>query len=251
MCDYSLHHVASRPAKVADKLVTMELGKSNVHGFVAVGELGPKLVIHDSPPELAVCLLPGTELAFDENVRFRRQLRFFGMKFWGKARVDHKVASFRKIDEDNPHVQHDALEFPDGQILKVAQLVPGQTATVLQLPINAQRDDHDHAHVGHGERARHSRVALDRASARPGMWVPSLETMMLWDAVRGKTTDLSFALTQSFRRLAAHKQRSLPEATTSADSGAFQIGFRNGVSTTALPRNSADQTREEKVKSAV
>ena len=41
MCDYSLHHVASRPAKVADKLVTMELAKSNVRGFAAVGELGP------------------------------------------------------------------------------------------------------------------------------------------------------------------------------------------------------------------
>ena len=89
MCGYSLHHVSSRPAKVADKLVTMELAKSNVRGFAAVGELGPKLVIHDSPPELAVCLLPGTELAFDENVQYEQPRSFLGVKFSGKARVDH------------------------------------------------------------------------------------------------------------------------------------------------------------------
>ena len=86
MCDYSLHHVSSRPAKVADKLVTMELAKAHVRGFAAVGELGPKLVIHDSPPEVAVCLLPGTELAFDENVQYDRPFSFLGMKF--SARLD-------------------------------------------------------------------------------------------------------------------------------------------------------------------
>ena len=121
MCDYSLHHVSSRPAKVADKLVTMELAKAHVRGFAAVGELGPQLVIHDSPPEVAVCLLPGTELAFDENVQYDRPISFFGLKFSGKARVDHKVASFRKVDEDNQYVQHDALEFPNGQVIAVAR----------------------------------------------------------------------------------------------------------------------------------
>ena len=40
MCDYSLHHVASRPAKVRDKLVTTELARSSARGFAAVGELG-------------------------------------------------------------------------------------------------------------------------------------------------------------------------------------------------------------------
>ena len=34
----------------------------------------------------------------------------------------------------DPHAHHDALEFPDGQIVKVTRLVPGQTAIVLQLP---------------------------------------------------------------------------------------------------------------------
>ena len=51
MCDYSLHLVASRPAKVGDKLTTTEFAKSITRGFAAVGE-----------PEVAVCLLPGTEI---------------------------------------------------------------------------------------------------------------------------------------------------------------------------------------------
>ena len=55
MCDYSLHHVATRPAKVEDKLVTTKF--SITRGFSAVGE-----------PGIAVCLLPGTEIAFEQNV---------------------------------------------------------------------------------------------------------------------------------------------------------------------------------------
>jgi hypothetical protein len=53
MCDYSLHLVASRPAKVGDKLVATDFVKSITGGFAAVGE-----------PDVAVCLLPGTELPF-------------------------------------------------------------------------------------------------------------------------------------------------------------------------------------------
>ena len=109
MCDYSLHDIASRPAKVSDKLVTTELAKSSTRGFAAVGEHGAKLVIHDGPPIVAVCLLPGTELAFDDNVRYERAFNLFG-----KARVNHKVARFRQIDLNDPRVQPDALEFPNG-----------------------------------------------------------------------------------------------------------------------------------------
>ena len=35
---------------------------------------------------------------------------------------------------DNPVTHHDALEFPDGQVVLVARLCAGQRATVLQLP---------------------------------------------------------------------------------------------------------------------
>jgi len=74
MCDYSLHLVASRPAKVGDKLVATDFVKSITGGFAAVGE-----------PDVAVCLLPGTELAFDENVQYQRAFSLFG-----RACVDHK-----------------------------------------------------------------------------------------------------------------------------------------------------------------
>jgi len=53
MCDYSLHHVATRPARIEDKLVVTKFHNSITRGFAAVGE-----------PNVAVCLLPGTELAF-------------------------------------------------------------------------------------------------------------------------------------------------------------------------------------------
>ena len=100
-------------------------------GFAAVGELGPKLVIHDSPPEVAVCLLPGTELAFDENVQYDRAFKPFWARLEWITRSRASGRSMRKIR----YVQHDALEFPNGQVLKIAQLVAGQTATVLQLPV--------------------------------------------------------------------------------------------------------------------
>ena len=118
MCDYSLHLVASRPAKVGDKLVATDFVKSITRGFSAAGE-----------SDVAVCLLPGTELAFEHEVQYDRAFSLFG-----KARVEHKVARFRQVNTDDPHVHHDALEFPGGHIVMVTRLIPGQCATVLQLP---------------------------------------------------------------------------------------------------------------------
>jgi len=129
MCDYSLHLVASRPARVGDKLVTTEFASSITRGFAAIGE-----------PEVAVCLLPGTELAFEDDIQYDRALRIFG-----KARVNHKVARFRQVDMNDPNVHHDAIEFPDGQIVKVTRLVAGQTTTVLQLPAAAQQEGRETA----------------------------------------------------------------------------------------------------------
>ncbi len=71
MCDYSLHLVASRPAEIGDKLVTTDFARSITRGFSAVGE-----------PDVAVCLLPGTEIAFQDDVRYDRAFSLFG-----KARV--------------------------------------------------------------------------------------------------------------------------------------------------------------------
>jgi hypothetical protein len=129
MCDYSLHLVASRPAKVGDKLVATDFARSITRGFSAVGE-----------PDVAVCLLPGTEIAFEEEVQYDRAFSLFG-----KARVEHKVARFRQVNMDDPHVHHDALEFPGGQIVMVTRLMPGQRATVLQLPASASEHGRDKA----------------------------------------------------------------------------------------------------------
>jgi hypothetical protein len=49
MCDYSLHNVTSRPAKLGDELVAIYFTQAITRGFAAVGE-----------PDVAVCLLPGT-----------------------------------------------------------------------------------------------------------------------------------------------------------------------------------------------
>ncbi|MGB6536575.1 MAG: hypothetical protein WBF58_11510 [Xanthobacteraceae bacterium] len=121
MCDYSLHLVASRPAKVGDKLVSTDFARSITRGFSASGE-----------PEVAVCLLPGTEIAFEDEVQYDRAFSLFG-----KARVEHKVARFRQVNMDDPHLHHDALEFPGGQVVMVTRLMPGQRASVLQLPASA------------------------------------------------------------------------------------------------------------------
>lgn len=57
MCDYSLHHIASRPAKVGDRLVTTKFVKTPTRGFSEIDN-----------PDVAVCLLPGTVIAFDQDV---------------------------------------------------------------------------------------------------------------------------------------------------------------------------------------
>ncbi len=122
MCDYSLHLVASRPAKVGDKLVTTNFDNSTTRGFAAIGE-----------PNVAVCLRPGTELAFVSNVECHN--RYYSA--WGNRRLLHKVARFRQVRRDEPNTHHDALEFPDGQVVMVTHLCEGQHATVLQLPTDA------------------------------------------------------------------------------------------------------------------
>jgi hypothetical protein len=45
-----------------------------------------------------------------------------------------EVAQFRRVNEHNPNVHHDALEFPDGELVLLHSLSVGQNATVLQLP---------------------------------------------------------------------------------------------------------------------
>jgi hypothetical protein len=118
MCDFSLQSIRSRPAKVGDKLVTRDFG-TGTRGFAAADDLG-----------LAECVMPGTELAFAKEVAYMPA----GFFSWKAKAVKHRTAIFRQINKDIMAAHHDALEFPEGQIVFLTQLCEGQEATVLQLP---------------------------------------------------------------------------------------------------------------------
>lgn len=119
MCDYSLQTVRSRPAKVGDKLTTRDFGTCT-RGFAAAEDA-----------EVAVCVLPGSELAFSGPVTVT-DFRFFVN--WRVETLGHATAIFRQVNKAEPMKHHDALEFPDGRSVLLTRLSEGQEATVLQLP---------------------------------------------------------------------------------------------------------------------
>ena len=130
MCDYSLDLLESRPAKVGDKLVSTRFPETITRGFASVEDCN-----------VAVCLLPGTELAFEKEVQCDTGIVFS----W---RLGHTVAKFQQVNKGRSNVHRDALEFPDGKIVLLTRLCEGQHATVLQLPAlprvtldDAQRHD--------------------------------------------------------------------------------------------------------------
>jgi hypothetical protein len=118
MCDYSLHHVQSRPAAVGDRLITSKFDNTPTGGFAALDNA-----------DVAVCLRPGTELAFDDDVACEPALGILPSR-----RIGQRLARFRQVNMDQPCVHHDALEFPDGKIVLLTRLCAGQRATVLQMP---------------------------------------------------------------------------------------------------------------------
>ena len=118
MCDYSLHSVKSRPAKVGDKLTTCNFG-TGTRGFAA-----------SEDASVAVCVRPGTELSFTDVITCLPT----GLIPWRGKVVEYKTAIFRQINKEKIAVHHDALEFPDGRIVLLTTLCEGQQATVLQLP---------------------------------------------------------------------------------------------------------------------
>jgi hypothetical protein len=120
MCDYSLQHVKTRPAKVGDKLTTTDFRRGTL-GFAALEDAS-----------VAVCVLPGTELSFANEVAIWPN--WYGLN---TRVIKHKTAIFRQINLEKAWAHHDALEFPDGQIVLLTCLMEGQEATVLQLPATA------------------------------------------------------------------------------------------------------------------
>ena len=123
MCDYSLQNVASRPAKVGDRLTTRNFG-TGTRGFAA-----------SEDARVAVCVLPGTELAFTDPVEREPAAGLLG---WVRKAVNYRTAIFRQINKERAAAHHDALEFPDGQVALLTSLTEGQEAVVLQLPTQAK-----------------------------------------------------------------------------------------------------------------
>jgi hypothetical protein len=119
MCDYSLHATATRPARVGETLISTTFRGTTTRGFASEEDMS-----------IAVCLLPGTELAFASDVRYDNRW------IWTRT-MRSRVGKFGKIEPDVSDRHHDAIEFPDGSYVLVTQLVEGQRATVLQLPVQA------------------------------------------------------------------------------------------------------------------
>ena len=122
MCYFSLEFVTSRPARIGDKLVSTRFDNSLTRGFAAVGE-----------PNVAVCLRPGTEIAFEKDVECDK-----GFGVLPNLRLGETVAQFRQVNMEKPNAHHDALEFPGGKIVLLHKLCEGQHATILQLPVVSQ-----------------------------------------------------------------------------------------------------------------
>jgi hypothetical protein len=153
MCDYSLHAIASRPAKIGDRLITTAFDNALTAGFASLDE-----------PEVAVCLLPGTELSFESEIERRHHLARLFPRF-GFGRLGAAVARFRKINEHKPNVHHDAVELANGKIVLVTQLRIGQRATVLQLPA-AKCDLGGHGRTDLGTKQQTPVRPKERLSAR-------------------------------------------------------------------------------------
>ena len=117
MCDYSLHAMATRPAEVGETLISTTFRGTSTRGFASEKDLS-----------VAVCMLPGTELAFASDVKYDSRW------IWTKT-IGFRVGKFNEVAPDVPDRHHDAIEFPDGSHVLVTQLCEGQRVTVLQLPI--------------------------------------------------------------------------------------------------------------------
>lgn len=127
MCDFSLKYQASRDAKVGDCLVTSSFPMTYTLGFTAVGD-----------PYAAVCLKPGTELEFERPVwqtGFRGILQMMLSMMRG-YNIRQRVATFTQVELEDPYTHHDAIEFPDGRVIKLTDLREEQYARVVQMPVN-------------------------------------------------------------------------------------------------------------------
>ena len=129
MCDFSLQHAKARDAQVADKLEIRDFGRGT-SGFASVEDKDK--AYHDLT---AVCIRPGTEIAFDKVPELKHAWTMFSQPM---QQTTSNVARFRQINLEEPLTHHDALEFADGVVILLTHLVERQAATVLQLPAAPQ-----------------------------------------------------------------------------------------------------------------
>ena len=142
MCDYSLHSIKSRPAEIGDKLTTRNFG-TGTRGFSA-----------SEDASVVVCVRPGTELSFAEEVT----LSATGLLGWWHKVINHKTAIFRQINKEKIAAHHDALEFPDGRIVLLTFLLEDQQATGVWCGYRVEQDGNP------GDARRRSQHARNRRS---------------------------------------------------------------------------------------
>jgi len=157
MCDYSLHNVKSRPAKVGDKLSTRDFG-TGTRGFAASEDVN-----------VAVCVLPGTELSFAGEVTCLPT----GLLAWRRTVINHKTAIFRQINKERVAAHHDPLEFPDGQIVPLTFL-----CEVSKLPFFSCRPSQRLSSKLRPSSGLHSRA--DRS--QPTRWPPCSQVVTVFSS---------------------------------------------------------------------
>jgi predicted mannosyl-3-phosphoglycerate phosphatase (HAD superfamily) len=88
MCDYSLHSIKSRLAKIGDKLTTLNFG-TGTRGFAA-----------SEDATIAVCVLPRTELSFSTEVTYQSTSLFC----WRNKAMT--TAIFRQVNKQRLAAHH-------------------------------------------------------------------------------------------------------------------------------------------------
>jgi len=101
-------------------------------GTVGFADLKGSRTDDGYPCQVAVCILPGTEIAFDEPVKHKFN--------YPDNKTGDSIAIFRQTDKGYERTHHDTLEFPNGEQVKLTHLLPGQYATVLQLPATPKNE---------------------------------------------------------------------------------------------------------------
>ena len=114
MRDDSLEHLASRPAKVGDKLVTTN----------SADRLRAPSAQSASPRSPFVFSL-GQSLHLSARSKPHRDFRLRPRK------LGAKLARFRRVNEACRTMHHDALELPSGQVVLLTSLCEAQHATVI------------------------------------------------------------------------------------------------------------------------